>query len=113
MAQRGPTGIGVDPWPYVDSPLALHKNCFMREGFSRKDAKRCRVFKGFPLRLCAFAPLRLCAFAPLREKCFLSHVKILTLGTFCAKLFSIRYFPFAICHLVQNEIRKCQMIDGK
>jgi predicted ATPase len=24
----------------------------MREGFSRKGAKRCRVFKGFPLRLC-------------------------------------------------------------
>jgi predicted PurR-regulated permease PerM len=35
------------------------------------------------LRL-AFAPC-LCAFAPLREKCFLSRVQILTLGTFCAR----------------------------
>jgi hypothetical protein len=28
---------------------------FFREDFSRKGAKRCRVSKGFSLRLCAFA----------------------------------------------------------
>src|SRR5215213_3976739 len=44
----------------------IRKEKFLAQ--SRKGAKRCRVSKGFPLRLCAFAPLRLCAFAPLREK---------------------------------------------
>jgi hypothetical protein len=53
---------------------ALHKNCFMPEGFSRKGAKAQSA--------AAFLRVFLCAFAPLREKCFLSHVKILTLGTF-------------------------------
>src|SRR5438067_2078362 len=31
------------------------RRCFTQ---TRKDAKRCRVSKGFSLRLCAFAPLR-------------------------------------------------------
>jgi hypothetical protein len=34
------------------------KSVFCRGYFSRKGAKRCRVFGGF---LCVFAPLRLCA----------------------------------------------------
>jgi hypothetical protein len=50
----------------------------MPEGFSRKGAKAQSA--------AAFLRVFLCVFAPLREKCLLSHVKILTPGTFCAKL---------------------------
>jgi hypothetical protein len=50
----------------------------MPEGSSRKGAKTQSA--------AAFLRVFLCVFAPLREKCLLAHVKILTLGTFCAKL---------------------------
>jgi hypothetical protein len=55
--------------------MALHKSCFMPEGFSRSGAKTQN----------AAAFLRF-SFAALREKCFLSRVKMLTLSTFSAKL---------------------------